>query len=248
MSAEKLNIDTDVKDLLYKGKAKSLYSTVDPEVLLCDFRDDTSAFDGGKTAKLADKGSVNNQFNAHVMSRLEEAGIKTHWLDIASPTASWVKHLDMLPIECVVRNVAAGSICRRLGIEKGFEFKEPLFEFFLKNDDLNDPLITVEHIIAFGWATAEEVAELKRLTLAVNEILLSWFEKAGLILVDFKIEFGRLSGALVLGDEFSPDGCRVWDKETRASLDKDRFRQDLGDVVESYQIIAHKLGFKINNE
>lgn len=233
------------KEILSTGKAKSLFKTNQSGKLLMVYRDDTSAFDGKKTEALKGKGEINNKFNAFIMKHLEENGVKTHFIDESTATESLVKQLDMLPVECVVRNIATGSICRRLGIEQGIKFDDPLFEFFLKDDDLGDPLINDNHITAFGWGTEQEIKEMKLITLKINKILTKLFDDAGLILVDYKVEYGRLQTKLLLGDEFTPDGCRIWDKETGVSLDKDRFRKDLGDVVESYQIVAHKLGMPI---
>ena len=179
------------------------------------------------------------------MKYLGENGVHTHYIDTVSDNESLVHKLDMLPVECVVRNIATGSICKRLGVEQGLKFENPLFEFFLKDDDLGDPLINDNHIVAFNWGTVEEIAIMKEKTLIINELLCQIFSDVDLILVDYKVEFGRKDGQIVLGDEFTPDGCRIWDKETGESLDKDRFRKDLGDVVESYQIVAHKLGISI---
>ena len=227
---------------LYSGKAKSVFTTDDPDRLVLEFRDDTSAFDGEKTASLARKGKVNNKVNAFVMTKLEQAGIPTHFEELLSDNQSVVKRLDMIPVECVVRNIAAGSICRRLGVKEGLDLNPPTFEFFLKNDELHDPMINDYHIRAFGWASEEEVARMKELTFQVNDILKKLFSDAGLLLVDYKLEFGRFHGGLVLGDEFTPDGCRLWDAETREKLDKDRFRQNLGNVIEAYEEVARRLG------
>ena len=227
------------------GKAKSMFTTNNPDELIMEFRDDASAFDGKKRASLAGKGAVNNQFNAIIMNYLSENGVEHHLIDLIDNTHSLVHSLEMFPIECVIRNRATGSICRRLGTVDGLILDKPLFEFFLKDDDLGDPLINDNHIIAFGWGTSSEIEQMKKLTLKINSILTKLFKNAGLILVDYKVEFGRSGGKLYLGDEFTPDGCRIWDQETGESLDKDRFRKDLGDVVESYQIVAHKLGMTI---
>jgi len=232
-------------ELLYSGKAKSIFRTADESRLFMEFRDDTSAFDGRKTAALNRKGKVNNYFNAFIMDALEETGIRTHMDSLLDDNASLVKHLDMIPVECVVRNITTGSICKRLGVKEGLELKEPTFEFFLKNDELHDPMINQYHIRSFGWATDEEVRRMTDLTFATNAVLSALFRKAGIVLVDFKLEFGRYEGDLLLGDEFTPDGCRLWDIETREKLDKDRFRQGLGDVVESYEIAANRLGISI---
>jgi len=230
---------------IYAGKAKSIYSTDNPDYVIVHFRDDASAFNGVKLAKLARKGMVNNAFNAFIMQYLEKAGIATHFVEKLNQTESLVRKVEIIPVECVVRNVAAGNLCKRYGIEQGLKLDPPLFEFFLKSDPLGDPPISEEHIRAFKWATPEEVAQLKALSYKVNDLLKPLFEKAGMTLVDFKLEFGRHKGNLLLADEFSPDGCRVWDTQTQKILDKDRFRQDLGDVVESYEEMAHRLGISV---
>tara|TARA_B100001996_G_C18654345_1_gene590614 strand:- start:304 stop:1017 length:714 start_codon:yes stop_codon:yes gene_type:complete len=235
---EKLN-------LISEGKAKSLYETSEPSELLMIYRDDTSAFDGKKKEALKGKGEINNKFNAFIMEYLSNNGVETHFLELVEKNESLVKRLDMLPVECVVRNIATGSLCRRLGVEEGVKFEDPLFEFFLKDDDLGDPLINDNHITAFGWGTEQEITEMKEITFKINHLLCKLFREAGLVLVDYKVEYGRSERSLILGDEFTPDGCRIWDAETGESLDKDRFRKDLGDVVESYQIVAHKLGISL---
>jgi len=232
------------RDELYAGKAKSVYTTDDADKLIMLFRDDTSAFDGKKKEALARKGAVNNQFNAAIMEKLKEAGIPCHFEQMLSPVESLVKKLEMIPVECVVRNIAAGSICRRLGVEEGLELNPPTFEFFLKNDDLGDPMVNDFHIRSFGWATDEQVAQMKTLTFQVNEVLKQLFLDGGMLLVDYKLEFGVFNGEVLLGDEFSPDGCRLWDKDTREKLDKDRFRQGLGGVVEAYEEVGRRLGMQ----
>ena len=232
---------------LYQGKAKTLYSTEDPNRLICEFRNDTSAFNGIKKEALTNKGKVNNYFNEFIMNTLKADSIPTHFIERISDTASLVKPLKMIPLECVIRNRAAGSICKRFNVEKGIEFNPPVFEFFLKDDDLGDPLVTESHIDTFKWATSEQLAEMKRLTLKINSLLSQLFHASGMLLVDFKLEFGLDSlNQVVLGDEFSPDGCRIWDLKTHEILDKDRFRQDLGQVVESYQLAAQRLGIDIH--
>jgi len=232
-------------DLLYSGKAKSVFLTDDKSKLLIEFRNDTSAFDGEKVAQLDRKGAVNNRFNAFIMQHLEREGIATHFDCLVSDTDSVVKRLEMIPVECVVRNVAAWSLCRRLGIEEGLDLVPPTFEFFLKNDALHDPMINEYHAQAFGWASAAEIESMKAQTFRVNEILSRLFADADMILVDFKLEFGRFESRVILGDEFTPDGCRIWDQSTRKKLDKDRFRQGLGSVVESYEEVAHRLGIDL---
>lgn len=227
---------------LYTGKAKSVYRTDDPDRYVMVFRNDTSAFDGKKVAQLERKGMVNNRFNAFIMEKLAAAGIPTHFERILSDNESLVKRLEMLPLECVVRNFAAGSICRRYGLEEGMALNPPTFEFFLKSDKLGDPMVNESHVRTFGWATDEQVAQMKALTFRINDVLQPLFLAGNMLLVDYKLEFGLFQGELLLGDEFSPDGCRLWDKETREKLDKDRFRQDLGNVVESYEEVGRRLG------
>jgi phosphoribosylaminoimidazole-succinocarboxamide synthase len=231
--------------LLYTGKAKSLYSTEDPDRLLCVFRNDTSAFDGERIEKLPRKGMVNNHFNAHIMQVLAQNGIPNHFVKINNNDSSIVKRLQMIPVECVVRNMAAGSICRRLGIEAGKQLEPPTFEFFMKNDALHDPMINESHIITFKWATMAEIEKMKFYAHDVNQVLKKLFLSAGLILVDYKLEFGLYHGEVILGDEFTPDGCRIWDAETKKVLDKDRFRRDMGDVVEAYEEVANRLGIAL---
>jgi phosphoribosylaminoimidazole-succinocarboxamide synthase len=234
------------RDELYRGKAKTVYYTDDSDKLILHFRNDTSAFDGEKIEQLDRKGEVNNKFNHFIMTKLEEAGIATQVEALVSDTESLVKKLDMIPVECVVRNLSAGSLVRRLGVEEGKELSPPIFEFFLKNDALHDPMVNDYHILSFGWATEAQIAEMKALTFKVNAVLKALFDDAGMLLVDYKLEFGvDKDGNIVLGDEFTPDGCRLWDKETRKKMDKDRFRQGLGSVVETYIEVAERLGLAL---
>lgn len=231
---------------LYKGKAKSVFTTDDANVYVMLYRNDTSAFDGKKVEQLDRKGMVNNKFNAFIMQKLEAAGIETHFIKLLNDTESLVKKLEMIPLECVVRNISAGSICKRLGVPEGQDLTPPTFEFFLKNDALGDPMVNEYHIRSFGWATPEQVEKMKELTFKVNGVLKQLFLDGGMLLVDYKLEFGVYEGRVILGDEFSPDGCRLWDKDTRKKLDKDRFRQGLGGVVESYEEVGHRLGVKFD--
>ncbi|AEA98300.1 phosphoribosylaminoimidazolesuccinocarboxamide synthase [Alteromonas mediterranea] len=234
------------RDELYRGKAKTVYYTDDSDKLILHFRNDTSAFDGEKIEQLDRKGEVNNKFNHFIMTKLEEAGVATQVEALISDTESLVKKLDMIPVECVVRNLSAGSLVRRLGVEEGQALNPPIFEFFLKNDALHDPMVNDYHILSFGWATQEQIAEMKALTFKVNNVLKALFDDAGMLLVDYKLEFGvDKDGNIVLGDEFTPDGCRLWDKETRKKMDKDRFRQGLGSVVETYIEVAERLGLSL---
>lgn len=229
-------------ELLYTGKAKSVYATDSADYVIIAYRNDTSAFDGKKVEQLDRKGMVNNKFNAFIMEKLAAAGIPTHHERLLNDTDSLVKHLQMIPLECVVRNFAAGSLVRRLGVEEGMALTPPTFELFLKNDALGDPMVNESHAVSFGWATTEQIAQMRELTFRVNEVLSALFLAGDMLLVDFKLEFGVFNGQIVLGDEFSPDGCRLWDRETRRKLDKDRFRQGLGGVVEAYEEVAHRLG------
>ncbi|MES2918304.1 MAG: phosphoribosylaminoimidazolesuccinocarboxamide synthase [Pseudomonadota bacterium] len=234
------------RDLLYTGKAKSVYTTDDPDRLVILYRNDTSAFDGKRIEQLDRKGMVNNKFNDFIMGKLAAAGIPVHQETLLSDTESLVKRLDMIPVECVVRNFAAGSLVKRLGVAEGLELNPPTFELFLKNDALGDPMVNESHVRSFGWATPEQLERMKALSFQVNEVLKGLFLAGNMLLVDFKLEFGVHKGEIVLGDEFSPDGCRLWDKDTRKKLDKDRFRQGLGGVVEAYEEVGARLGIRFD--
>ena len=234
------------REELYSGKAKSVYTCDDENRLILLFRNDTSAFDGAKIEKLDRKGMVNNRFNAFVMEKLEAAGIPTHFDRLLSDQESLVKKLEMIPVECVVRNISTGSLCKRLGVAENLDLNPPTFEFFLKNDELHDPMINDYHILTFGWAEQAHIDRMKELTFAVNDILMELFLSGDMLLVDYKLEFGLYEGEIILGDEFTPDGCRVWDRDTREKLDKDRFRHNLGNVVESYEQIGQRLGLNFD--
>lgn len=231
---------------LYRGKAKTVYTTDDPKFLVMHYRDDTSAFDGAKVAQLELKGETNNRFNAYIMEKLAAAGVGTHFVKLLDARESLVKNLKMIPVECVVRNVVAGSMAKRLGLAEGTPLAMPVFEFFYKSDPLHDPMVNDYHILALGWATAEDIAAMKDLTFKVNGVLQPLFAKAGLTLVDYKLEFGHETGQshgpLLLGDEFTPDGCRLWDSASQEKMDKDRFRRDLGNVIESYREVGRRIG------
>ena len=230
---------------IYSGKAKTLYQTDNNDFVIMQFRDDATAFNAKKHAQFANKGAINNQFSAFIMEKLKAANIPVHFEKMLGYDESLVKHLTMVPLECVVRNIAAGSICKRLGIEEGKELNPPVFEFFLKKDSLDDPMINESHIITFKWATETDIARMKSLAFQVNEILKPLFFNVGILLVDYKLEFGRFHGELVLGDEFTPDGCRLWDVKTKTVFDKDRFRRDLGDLLTGYREVAKRLGLKL---
>ncbi|WP_227367569.1 phosphoribosylaminoimidazolesuccinocarboxamide synthase [Halomonas sp. M20] len=230
------------RDELYAGKAKSVYCTDDPDRLILHFRDDTSAFDGKRKEALERKGMVNNKFNAFIMDKLQAAGVPTHFEKLLSDTECLVKKLDMIPVECVVRNLAAGGLVRRLGVEEGIELAPPTFELFLKNDEKGDPMINESLAETFGWAMPEQLARMKALTFQVNDVLKQLFQDGDMLLVDYKLEFGVFNGEILLGDEFSPDGCRLWDAKTREKMDKDRFRQGLGGVIEAYEEVGRRIG------
>lgn len=228
--------------LLYGGKAKEVFETEDPDTLILVFKDTATAFDGRKTSELAGKGRINNVISAFLMERLADRGVPVHYLGRTGEAECAVRRLQMLPIEAVVRNVVAGSLARRLGKEEGTPLSRPVFELFLKSDELGDPMINRYHVLAFGWATEEEVDRITELSLRVNEVLYPLFAEGGMSLVDYKLEFGRFHGELFLGDELSPDGLRLWDAVTGEKLDKDRFRRDLGDVLEGYREIGRRIG------
>ncbi|SPP31266.1 Phosphoribosylaminoimidazole-succinocarboxamide synthase [Arsenophonus endosymbiont of Aleurodicus floccissimus] len=227
---------------LYRGKAKTVYFTDDPNLLVLEFRNDTSALDGERIEHFERKGMINNKFNHFIMQKLEQAGIPTQMERLLSDTESLVKKLTMIPVECVIRNRAAGSLVKRLGIEEGTLLEPPIFDLFLKNDAQHDPMINESCCETFGWVSRAHLSEMKRLSYKANEVLNALFDKAELILVDFKLEFGLFNGQFVLGDEFSPDGSRLWDKKTKDKLDKDRFRQSLGGLIEAYEEVAKRIG------
>lgn len=234
------------QNLLYTGKAKSVYETDNLDYLILHFRNDASAFNGEKIAQLDRKGKVNNRFNTFIMQKLQEAGVETHFERQLSDDEVLVKRLKMIPVECVVRNYAAGGLVKRLGLTEGQPLVPPTYELFYKDDKLGDPMLSESTAIALGYASADELAQMHALTHKVNEVLSQIFDKADLMLVDFKLEFGLFHGRVVLGDEFSPDGCRLWDKQTKKKLDKDRFRQGLGDVVEGYEEVARRIGVPLD--
>lgn len=235
------------KKPIYEGKAKSLYEGPEPDTLIQHFKDDATAFNGKKKSTITGKGIINNKISGYLMTRIGEMGIPTHFLRPLNMREQIVKHVEIIPIEVVVRNLAAGSICKRLGVEEGTILMSPIIEFYYKNDELGDPLVTEEHIINFGWASPDEIEIMRSLTFRINDFLSGVFVGARLKLVDFKLEFGRnqLEETLmqiVLADEISPDTCRLWDLETNKKMDKDRFRQDLGGEAEAYKEVAVRLG------
>lgn len=233
---------------LYRGKAKTIYSTDNPSLLILKFRNDTSAEDGVRIKQFDRKGIVNNKFNHFIMTQLQAAGIPTHMEELLSDHEVLVKKLEMVPVECVVRNRAAGSLVKRLGVEEGMILNPPLFEIFLKDDAKHDPMVNESYCETFGWVSKKNLAKMNELTHKTNNVLSRLFDYAGLILVDFKLEFGLFKGTVLLGDEFSPDSARLWDKATMNKMDKDRFRQNLGGLglIEAYEEVAHRLGVKFN--
>ncbi|AJC50620.1 phosphoribosylaminoimidazole-succinocarboxamide synthase [Coxiella endosymbiont of Amblyomma americanum] len=234
------------RKLFYNGKAKSLYETNDPQFLIVKFRDDITAFDGEKHEKLLRKGVINNKINAYFMRILKDFGILTHFKNMVSSNESVVYRLTMIPLECVVRNMSAGSLCRRLGISNKLQLNPPLYELFLKNDVLHDPMITEDHALCFLWATKLQLDYMKALSLKINTVLSTLLSDVNLTLVDSKYEFGIRNNEIYLGDEISPDSCRIWDTHTEKSLDKDRFRNNLGQIVESYEEIAYRLKISLD--
>ena len=231
--------------LLYEGKAKRLYATDDAEVLFVEYKDSATAFNGEKKQDIDGKGNLNNQITTRIFEKLREAGIASHFVKRISDNEQLVRKVDIIPIEVVVRNIAAGSLAKRLGYEEGTPLERTIVEFYYKDDNLGDPHITTEHIDILGIATAEEVDALYKQALAVNDVLQPIFEQVGVQLIDFKLEFGRdVTGNVLLADEISPDTCRLWDAKTKQKLDKDVFRRDLGSLTEVYEIILEKLGGK----
>ncbi len=227
---------------LHEGKAKVVWEGPEPDTLLLEFKDQATAFDGKKREIISGKGPLNRDISAILFRYLEERGIPTHFLQAVGEREMVVRKLEMIPLEVVVRNVAAGSLSRRLGLGEGQELPSPVVELYWKNDPLGDPLVNDSHVAVLGLASPEEIEEMRRLALEVNRILGEFFREKGMILVDFKLEFGRdRAGRLVLGDEVSPDTCRLWDARTREILDKDRFRRDLGGLIEAYARVRERI-------
>lgn len=230
------------KEQLYEGKAKKVFRTENPEELIVSYKDDATAFNGLKKGTIVGKGVINNKMSNLLMQKLEKAGIPTHFVKELNDRETVVKRVSIVPLEVIVRNIAAGSFSKRYGVEEGEVFASPTIEFSYKNDDLGDPLINDYHAIALKLATEEEIETIKKYSFAVNEQLKAFWKECGVTLVDFKLEFGRLSdGTIVLADEISPDTCRFWDAKTGEKLDKDRFRRDLGGVEEAYDEIMKRL-------
>ena len=226
---------------LYEGKAKILYSTDNPDLLIQYFKDDATAFNAEKKGTIKDKGVINNKVSSRIFKYLEDKGVKTHFVERLSDREMLAKKVEIIPVEVLIRNVAAGSLSKRLGVEEGTPLKSTVLEFCYKSDPLGDPFINEYVIRAFGYATDEEMEKIKNTALKVNDILSKFFDERGIILVDFKLEFGRHKGEVLLADEITPDGCRLWDKKTHEKLDKDRFRRDLGKIEEAYKEVLRKV-------
>lgn len=230
------------QNLLYEGKAKKVYATQDPELLIVSYKDDATAFNGQKRGTIQGKGAINNQMSNLLMTALERQGVPTHLVRELNTRETLVKRVSIVPLEVIVRNLSAGSFSKRYGVEEGIPFDQPVLEFSYKNDELGDPLLNDDHAVALKLATREELALIRTYALKINRLLQKIWAERGIILVDFKVEFGRLAdGTIVLADEISPDTCRLWDAQTREKLDKDRFRRDLGGVEEAYRQVMERL-------
>ena len=231
---------------LYEGKAKIIYSTSDKNLVIQYFKDDATAFNNLKKSKIDGKGVLNNRITEHILNNLSQIGIKNHLVKRLNMREQVIKLVEIIPIEFIVRNIATGSITKRLGIEDGTILDQPLLEFCLKDDKLGDPIVAEEHILAFNWASKKEIEKVKKMTLRINDFMIGMFRGVGIKLVDFKLEFGRIKingkNEIILADEISPDTCRLWDSITDKKLDKDRFRKDLGDLIPAYTEVAKRLG------
>jgi len=226
---------------IYEGKAKKVYNTENPDIVLVEYKDDATAFNGLKKGQIVGKGIINNKMTNYLMQLLEKKGVKTHYIEQINDRETYVKKVKIVPIEVIVRNVAAGSLSKRLGLPEGTPMKTTVLEFCYKDDALGDPMINEYHIAAIDLATKEELDKIKEMSLKINEVLSSLLKDIGIQLIDFKLEFGRYKGEIILADEISPDTCRFWDIKTQKKLDKDRFRRDLGDVEEAYAEVSKRL-------
>lgn len=235
------------RTMLYEGKAKKVYLTDDERYYWIEYKDDATAFNGVKRGQIDDKGVINNQLSALFFQELAKAGIPTHFVELINDREMTVKRLEMIPLEVVVRNVTAGSLAKRLGSEEGIKLSRPVVELYYKDDALGDPFVNESHVAAMGWANAEDVQKIQAMGLTVNNVLQGILAKAGIDLIDYKLEFGKADGEVILGDEISPDTCRFWDHETKQKLDKDRFRRDLGQVEEAYQEVFRRVKEVIAN-
>ena len=230
------------KELLYEGKAKKVYTTEDPDVLIVSYKDDATAFNGLKKGTIVGKGAINNRMTNYIFKKLEERGVPTHYVEELNDRETAVKKVEIVPLEVIIRNFSAGSFAKKMGMEEGVKFKCPTLEFSYKNDDLGDPFINKYYALALDLATEEEIDAITRYAFQVNEVMQEYFASLNIELIDFKIEFGRYHGQIILADEVSPDTCRLWDKDTHEKLDKDRFRWYLGNVEDAYQEVFRRLG------
>ena len=227
---------------LYEGKAKKVYATEDPNVVIVSYKDDATAFNGQKKGTITGKGAINNRMTNNLMRRLEAAGVPTHYIQELNDRETAVKKVSIIPLEVIVRNISAGSFAKRYGVAEGIVFDQPTFEFSYKNDDLGDPLLNTSHALALRLATREEIDLIHTYTMKVNDLLKGFLKEIGIDLVDFKLEFGKTAdGTIVLADEISPDTCRLWDEKTHEKLDKDRFRRDMGGAEEAYEEVMRRL-------
>lgn len=231
-------------DMLYEGKAKKVFKTDVEDVLIVDYKDDATAFNGLKKGTIVGKGVINNRMSNHVFRLLEKEGVPTHYIEELSDRETAVKKVEIVPLEVIIRNVSAGSFAKKMGMEEGIRFISPTLEFSYKDDALGDPMINDYYAIAIGIATREEIDLIAKYAFKVNEVLCKYFESIGIELIDFKIEFGRYKDQIILADEISPDTCRLWDIKTHEKLDKDRFRRDLGNVEDAYQEVFKRLGIQ----
>ncbi|WP_050698218.1 phosphoribosylaminoimidazolesuccinocarboxamide synthase [Anaeromassilibacillus senegalensis] len=228
---------------LYEGKAKKVFATEDPNLCIVDYKDDATAFNGQKKGTIVGKGVVNNRMSNCMFQLLEKQGVDTHFVEELSDRETVVKKVEIVPLEVIIRNISAGSFAKRFGVEEGIEFAQPTIEFSYKNDDLGDPLINDYHALALNLATQEEIDTIKKMAFKVNEVMKEYFKQLNVILVDFKLEFGKTpDGKIILADEISPDTCRFWDADTKEKLDKDRFRRDMGGVEEAYAEMMKRIG------
>lgn len=235
-------LDMEKKEQLYEGKAKKVFATDDANLVIVDYKDDATAFNGEKKGTITGKGVINNVMSNHMFQLLEQQGVPTHFVEQLSERETLVKKVSIVPLEVIIRNISAGSFAKRFGVEEGIVFDEPTIEFSYKNDELVDPLMNAYHAIALKAATREEIETIKAMAFKVNEVMKQYFDTLNVILVDFKLEFGKTAdGKIVLADEISPDTCRLWDKTTKEKLDKDRFRRDMGGVEEAYQEIMKRV-------
>lgn len=232
------------KELLYEGKAKKVFTTQDPDALIVSYKDDATAFDGQKKGTIVGKGAINNRMTNHIFKLLEAEGVPTHLIEELNDRETVVKKVEIVPLEVIIRNFSAGSFAKKLGMEEGIKLLSPTLEFSYKNDYLHDPFINDYYALALGLATREEIDVISKYAFKVNQVMQKYFASLGIELIDFKIEFGRYHGQIILADEVSPDTCRLWDKETHEKLDKDRFRRDLGNVEDAYQEVFRRLGIQ----